>query len=147
FFWHDSPNDEAAFAGIERGLQAAGVHAHWTIRRAGGDRSAAAEQLAEIAAAEPRLVFALGPEAALLARGAIRQTPIVFTAVTHPIESGLAKSWDSAGGNVCGNSNWIEPEKVLGTFRLAVPGLSLLGVVRSTRSGEVAAAEMRQMQR
>jgi putative ABC transport system substrate-binding protein len=147
FFWHDVPNDEAAFAGIERGLRAAGIDAAFTVKRASADRALAKQQLAEIGSARPRLVFALGTQSALLAREHLRDTAIVFTAVTHPIEAGLAKSWDSAGANMCGNSNWISSDKVLKTFQLVVPGLARLGVLRSTRTGEVSAAEMRQMQR
>jgi hypothetical protein len=37
FFWQAAPNDEAAFAGIQRGLAAGGVECTWTVQRAGGD--------------------------------------------------------------------------------------------------------------
>ena len=147
FFWHDAPNDEAAFEGIDRGLRAGGVVPDWFVRRAGSDRARAAAQLAEIAAARPRLVFALGTQATLLAREHLRGVPVVFTAVTNPVESGIAAGWESAGEGLCGNSNWIAPEKIAEAFRLAVPGLSRLGIVRSTASGVVSAAELRQMQR
>lgn len=146
FFWHDAPNDEAAFNGIERGLQAGGVRYALTVRRAGADAALAVRQLAELAAAEPKLVFAMGTQAALLARDHIRACPIVFTAVTHPVESGVAESWESAGGNLCGNSNWIESKAMLHAFTVAVPRLRRLGVVRSSTSGVVSAAELRQMQ-
>jgi putative ABC transport system substrate-binding protein len=89
----------------------------------------------------------MGTQAALLARATITRVPVVFTGVTHPVESGLAASWDRAGGNLCGISDWIASEKVLHAFRLAVPHLRRLGAVRSTGSGEVSAAELRQMQR
>jgi putative ABC transport system substrate-binding protein len=147
FFWHDAPNDEAAFTGIERGLRAAGFECIWTVRRAGSDRERARQQLLEIAAARPRILFTLGTQATLLAKEHVKDVPIVFTAVTHPVESGVAESWQSAGGNVCGNSNWIGSEKVIDAFRLAVPRLRHLGMIRSTASGEVSAAELRQMRR
>ncbi len=147
FFWHDAPNDEAAFEGIERGLRAAGITAEWMVRRAGSDPEIAVRQLGEIGSAAPRLVFAMGTQAALLAREHLRGVPIVFTAVTNPVESGVAASWTSAGPSLCGTSNWIAPERVLQSFLLAVPTLTRLGILRSTTSGVVSAAELRQMQR
>ncbi|MEZ5965086.1 MAG: ABC transporter substrate-binding protein [Planctomycetota bacterium] len=147
FFWHDAPNDEAAYDGIERGLRAGGVSCTLTVRRAESDQARAAEQLTRLAASHPRLVFAMGTQAALLARQYIHDCPIVFTAVTHPVEAGVAESWQSAGANVCGNSNWIESETMLSAFRVCVPRLARLGVLRSSVSGVVSAAELRQMQR
>jgi len=148
FFWHDAPNDEAAFDGIERGLQAGRVRYTLTVRRAHADEVRGAQQLQEIAAMQPRLVFAMGTKAAQLARDYVHDCPVVFTAVTNPVESGIAQSWSRAGGNLCGNSNWIESEKMLAAFEMAVPALARLGVVRSsTPSAVVSAAELRAMQR
>lgn len=147
FFWHDAPNDEAAFDGIERGLQAGRVPYTLVVRRADSNAERGAQQLAEIESARPRLLFAMGTQAALLARQYVRTCPIVFTAVTHPVEAGVADSWQSAGADICGNSNWIESEKMLAAFRVAVPQLARLGIVRSSVSGVVSAAELRQMQR
>lgn len=147
FFWHDAPNDEAAFEGVDRGLRAGGIVPAWFVRRAGSDRARATDQLAEIAAARPRLVFAMGTQATLLAREHLQGVAVVFTAVTNPVESGIAAGWESAGQGLCGNSNWIAPEKVAEAFGLAVPGLARLGIVRSTAAGVVSGAELRQMQR
>lgn len=144
FFWHDAPNDEAAFEGIEQGLVAGRVPHSFRVWRADSDEATAKRQLAEIAASDAKLVFAMGTKAARLARAAIGDRPIVFTAVTHPVESGVAESWERAGGNVCGNSNWIESAKMLQAFRVAVPGLTRLGIVRSAKN-PVSTAELRQM--
>ncbi len=147
FYWHDAPNDDAAFDGVQRGLAAAGYHCEFVVRRAGSDREVGLRQLDELTATSPRLLFALGTQAALLARERVRDVPVVFTAVTNPVESGLAPSWAGTGANLCGNSNWIDSEKVLAAFRLAVPKLKHLGVLRSTAASVVSAAELRQMQR
>lgn len=147
FYWHDAPNDDAAFDGVQRGLAAAGYVCDFVVRRAGSDRELGLRQLDELVAAAPRLLFALGTQAALLARERVRTVPVVFTAVTNPVESGLAPNWEGTGANLCGNSNWIDSEKVLAAFRLAVPKLKHLGVLRSTAASVVSAAELRQMQR
>jgi putative ABC transport system substrate-binding protein len=69
----------------------------------------------------------------------------VFTAVTNPVESGVVPSWKGSGRNLAGNSNWIPPETLLHVFRLTVPDLKRIGIMRSTVSGEVSDAELRDM--
>jgi len=87
----------------------------------------------------------MGTEAALIAAKEVTDIPIVFTAVTNPVESGIVSSWKGSGVNIAGNSNWIQPETVLNLFRLAAPDLKRLGILRSTKTGVVSAAELRGM--
>lgn len=141
-FWHASPNDEAALEGIRAGLSEQEQPHELIVRQADSDRSKAARILSDFREQNVDLVFALGTEAALLARQHVRDIPVVFTAVTHPVESGVVPSWEGSENNLCGNSNWIGPDTVLRVFRLAVPGLSRLGILRSTESGVVSAAEL-----
>jgi putative ABC transport system substrate-binding protein len=141
FFWHDSPNDTATFAGIRSGLVAAGLPHTFVERQAGGDRTRADTALAELRRLRCDLVFAMGTQAALLARDGLTDVPVVFAAVSDPVASGLVADWQATGTHLCGTSNWIPPQNVLDVFRLAVPGLRRLGVLRSQPSGLVSAAE------
>ena len=129
FFWHDSPADEAALLGFREGLRAARLPWAVEVSRAGGDPVVAAERLAAIRAAAPDLVLALGTRAALLAREAIPDRPICFTAVTNPVASGVASGWEGSGGRLAGNSNWLPARELLRTFRAAVPRMARLGVL------------------
>jgi putative ABC transport system substrate-binding protein len=70
---------------------------------------------------------------------------VIFTAVTNPVESQVVGSWQGSGRNIAGNSNWIPSETVLHVFRLAVPKLKKLGVLRSRDTGVVSGAELRSM--
>ncbi|MEW6742356.1 MAG: ABC transporter substrate-binding protein [Planctomycetota bacterium] len=144
-FWHDSPNDRVTLAGIQQALEEAAVPHELLIRQANSSEAAVREILQEFRELPVDLVFAMGTQAALLAAPQVQACPLVFTAVTNPVESGVVPSWGGSGTNVAGNSNWIGPETVLHVFRLAVPRLHRLGMLRSTSTGVVSAAELRGM--
>jgi putative ABC transport system substrate-binding protein len=141
FLWHDSPNDRAALAGVRQGLRDAEVAATFELRLADSDPELAARQLAELDAG-CELVLSLGTRATLLAREHVRRRPIVFAAVTNPVTAGITEDWRGAGAGSCGASNWIAPQNVLEVFRLAVPDLRALGMLRSRKSGVVSQAEL-----
>ena len=65
----------------------------------------------------------------MLAIDEVSNIPIVFTAVTNPVSSGIADSWKSSGRNVTGSSNWIKLEDKLATFKNCVPYLKTLGII------------------
>ncbi len=154
-FWHDSPNDEVALDGI-RAAFAETRHAHELIvRNADSDSDKAASILDEFLGegdatdtpATVDLVFAMGTRATLLAAERIDEIPIVFTAVTNPVQSRIVPSWKGSGRNLAGNSNWIDSETLLRVFGQAVPGLARVGILRSSVSGEVSAAELQAMRK
>jgi putative ABC transport system substrate-binding protein len=144
-FWHASPNDEAALRGIEKALAEIGRTDELTIVHADSDPERGRAELRRLRDEGVDLVFALGTEAALLARDEINDLPVVFTAVTNPVESGVVPDWSGSRSNLAGNSNWIDSPTVLRVFQKAVPGLHKLGILRSTQSGVVSAAELRAM--
>ena len=146
FFWHDSPNDRATFEGIRRGFADAGARCDFVVREADSDADRAAVALRELREGGCELVFAMGTQAALLAERAITDRPVVFAAVSNPVASGVVPSWESSGrDNVCGATNWIAPQNVLEVFRLAVPGIARLGMLRSADAGVVSQAELATM--
>lgn len=145
FLWHDSPNDLTTLVGIRRGFELAGVGADFVEHQCGSDPERAEKALAALRGGCD-LVFALGTQSALLAKNALAGVPVVFAAVSDPVASGVVAGWDGSGTNLCGASNWIAPAAVLDTFRLAVPNLARLGIVRSQTSGVVSAAEFATIQ-
>lgn len=146
FFWHDSPNDLTTYAGIQQGLRQAGLPHTFLEHRADSDPQKAKAAFAALQQARCDLVFAMGTQSALLARDALQDVPVVFAAVSDPVASKVVPGWSGSGTNVCGGSNWIPPQNVLDVFRLAVPGLTRLGMLRSEASGVVSAAEAATMQ-
>jgi putative ABC transport system substrate-binding protein len=143
FSWHDSPNDRTTLAGIRAGLEAARLRCEFVERSADSDRERGLKMLDELAGCE--LVFAMGTQAALLAKERIHDRPVVFAAVSDPVASGVVGSWEASASNLAGSSNWIAPESILRTFQRAVPGLEKLGMLRSRDAGVVSAAELRNL--
>jgi putative tryptophan/tyrosine transport system substrate-binding protein len=145
-FWHESPNDQATLQGFREGLDAAGRRYRLIVRRADSDPECARAHLAEFGQKHVDLVVALGTEATRLA--ALHRppgVPVVFTAVTDPVNSGIVPDWKGSGSFLAGNSNHIDPHRVLDVFRTALPGLRTLGVLHS-KDNPVSRAEIQGVQ-
>lgn len=145
-FWHSSPNDEVAFLGVKSGFALAGISVEFERVDAGEDADKARRALGDWRDREFDLVYAMGTSAALRARETLTKLPVVFTAVTNPVGSGVVPSWNGSGSNLCGNSNWIPTPEVLTVFRKAVPDLARLGVVL-TRDNPVSIEEVAEAKR
>jgi len=143
-FWHDAPNDRVALEGFRAGLDLRTESYELDIVNVHSDEEVARQRLRAWADEPVDLVLALGTRAAQLARRHSGPVPVVFTAVTNPVLTGVADGWDGSGADVAGNSNWIPAATVLRTFRRAVPGMRRLGVIAS-RDNPVSAAEIEEM--
>ncbi len=143
FFWHESPLDEMAFEGIREGFRLSGVEHVFEVRQAYGDEQKAAEIIADLAAAKPDLIYAMGTGATRRLMKVVTDTPIVFTAVTNPVQSGITPDWRSSGRNIAGNSNWIPTGEILEEFTEVVRGLKRLGVMYDPDNA-VSAMEIRE---
>lgn len=144
-FWHDSPNDRAAYEGLCEGLKATGQSYRLVERQADSSREKAAVHLRAFEARAVDLVVALGTEATRIAAATLKHTPLVFTAVTDPVSSRIVPSWKGSGSFLAGNSNHIDAGRVLTDFKRSLPGLTTLGVLH-TRGNPVSAAEIRGME-
>lgn len=145
FLWHDSPNDLATLEGIREAMQQSGVPHTFVEQRADSDAERAKTALQALRTARCDLVFALGTQAALLAKDTIVDVSVVFAAVSDPVATGIVPDWNGSGNNLCGCSNWIAPANVLDVFARAAPHLRRLGVLRSKTSGVVSTAEIASM--
>ena len=145
-FWHDSPNDREAFAGVRDGFSLAGLDPIFEVVEARGDDAAAKAALGDFQARSVDLVYAMGTGSALRARDAVTKTPVVFTAVTDPVGSGVVASLDGSGRNLCGNGSGVDPAAALVLFRAALPGLTVLAVVHDP-ANPVSRSEVESMRR
>ncbi|MHC4821660.1 MAG: ABC transporter substrate-binding protein [Planctomycetota bacterium] len=128
-FWHDSPNDREAFEGVRDGFSLAERDPVFEVVEAEGDDEAARKALRDFEKRGLDLVYALGTGAALRARDELKNTPVVFTAVTDPVGSGVVKTLEGSGDRLCGTASGVAADDVLRVFRLALPELSSLGVL------------------
>ena len=128
-FWHDSPNDREAFEGVRDGFALAKMEPIFEVVESRGDDGAARAALRDFDARNLDLVYAMGTGAALRAKEEVKRLPVVFTAVTDPVGSGVLPSKEGSGGRLCGNASGVAPADVLAVFRRALPGLRTLAVV------------------
>ncbi len=128
-FWHDSPNDREAFEGVRDGFSLAHMDPIFEVVEARGDDGAARTALHDFESRGMDLVYAMGTGSALRAGAVVKKTPVVFTAVTDPVGSGVLASADGSSSNLCGSSSGVDPAAALDVFRTALPRLAVLAVV------------------
>jgi len=101
------------------------------FRNAEGKRERFPMLAAELVALKVDVIVATGTPAALAAKQATATIPIVFLAVSDPVESGLVTSLGRPGSNVTGLSN-VAPQLVgkgLELLKQTVPGVSRVAVL------------------
>jgi phosphate transport system substrate-binding protein len=127
--WHESPHDEKTLEGFITGMQLSGIPHTIELKRAYGDEDQTKIFLRNWKEKKYDLIFTIGTKGTIWAMEETKDIPIVFSAVTDPVASGIAKSWQSSGANVTGSSNWIVFKDKFKIFQEAVPGLKKLGVI------------------
>ena len=87
-----------------------------------------------LTAAKPRLIVAIGPLAAQVARENLRDVPMIFVMVSNPPKHGLQ------GSNLAGVSLDIPVQTQLARYKALVPTLKMLGVIYDpTKTGAMVA--------
>ena len=87
-----------------------GENVEYILRNAEGDMSTAASIAEYFVAEKVDLIFSIATPTTQACVAAVEGTdiPIVFAAVTDPVEAGLVESWEKPGGNVTGASDWAD---------------------------------------
>ena len=75
------------------------------------------------------LILALGTPAAQAAQRATSKIPIVFGAITDPVEIGLVKTMEHPGGNITGSCDKWPYEKQFEMIKSLLPRVSDIGIV------------------
>ncbi|MDO5715544.1 MAG: ABC transporter substrate-binding protein [Tissierellia bacterium] len=81
---------------------------------------------------EVDLIYAIATPAAQGAKNIITDIPIVFSAVTNPVDSELVASNEEPGGNITGVSDYYSSQAQLESFLEFFPQVKKLGVLYST---------------
>ena len=85
----------------------------YTITNAKGSKAKATEAAQKFSEAKMDLIIAMGTSAAIIAAKVIKNTPIVFSTVYNPVESGIAKNLKSSGNNTTGVTTWFPLSKMI----------------------------------
>jgi len=75
------------------------------------------------------LIVAIATPSALAAAGETSNIPVLFSACTDPIGSGLVKSLENPGGNVTGTSDAVSAEKIMELAKRITPGIKKIGAL------------------
>jgi len=89
-----------------------GENVEYILRNAAGDLSAVATISDYFVSENVDLIFSIATDCTQSAAAAVEGTdiPVVFAAVTDPVEIGVAESWEVPGGQVTGASDWADVE-------------------------------------
>lgn len=129
---------DAAAEGFKAALKDAGVEVTYDEQNANGEQGTAVTIAQKFAQDNLDLVLAIATPAAQASAQAITDIPVLFTAVTDPVEAGIVADWDAPGANVTGVSDLNPVKEQLQLMLDIVPDAKTVGVVYS--SGEVNSA-------
>lgn len=128
----EHPALDAARRGFEDGLKELGIEADIEYQNAQGDIPTSLSIAQKFVKDGVDLIFAIATSAAQSAKQATDEIPIVFSAVTDPVEAELVKSMDSPGENVTGTSDESPMDKQLKLFKEIDSSIKRVGIVFNT---------------
>lgn len=75
------------------------------------------------------LVVAIATPSAMAAAGVMTDIPVLFSACTDPVGSGLVTSLEKPGGNVTGTSDAVSASKIMELAKRITPGIKTIGAL------------------
>ena len=130
------PALDLAKDGFIEGLKEKGFEEGKNIKidyqNAQGD-SPTSQTIAQKFASEKKdLILAIATTSVQAAYNATKEIPIVFTAVTDPVEAGIAKGWKSSENNITGVSDMVPVDKQLELLLSLKKDIKTLGFIYNT---------------
>lgn len=129
----EHPALDSARDGILKALNQAGYkqgdNLKWQYQSAQGNTGTAAQIARKFIGDKADVLVGIAtPTAQALAAGT-KQIPIVFTAVTDPVQAQLTPSWEASGTNVTGVSDVLELDKQIDLIKEIIPDAKKVGIV------------------
>lgn len=112
-----------------------GENAEFDLQNAQGDQSTLTNIANTFASSDYDGFLAIATPTAQSLANVITDRPIVFAAVTDPVEAGLVSSWEEPDANITGVSDLNPMKEQLELIKEALPEVATVGIVYS--SGEV----------
>lgn len=129
------PALDSATEGFKEAFDEAGVNVEWDEQNANGEQGTALTIAQQMASADLDLALAVATPAAQAMAQNIADIPLLFTAVTDPVEAELVDSLEKPGANVTGTSDAAPMDQQLELLTQIVPDARTVGIVYA--SGEV----------
>ena len=128
----EHPALDDARRGFEDGLEELGVDAEIVYQNAQGDIPNTVSISQKFVQDEVDLIYAIATPAAQSAKQATTEIPILFSAVTDPVQSEIVTDWENVGGNVTGTSDKAPIEAQLKMFKQLDPSIKTIGIIYNT---------------
>ena len=106
-----------------------GKNLKWQYQSAQGNTGTAAQIARKFIGDQPDANDAIAPPSAQAAVAGTKRIPIVFSAVTDPVEGQLPPSWEASGTNVTGVSDALVLSKQMELVKQIVPEAKRIGMV------------------
>lgn len=129
------PALDSATEGFKAAFEDAGIEVDWDEQNANGEQATALTIAQQLASSKPDLVLSVATPAAQATTQSITDIPVLFTAVTDPVEAQLVDSLDAPGGNATGTSDITPIEDQFDLITDLVPDAKKIGIIYS--SGEI----------
>ncbi|SET23093.1 ABC transporter substrate-binding protein [Thorsellia anophelis] len=101
----------------------------WEFQSAQNNTSTATQIARNFIGNEPNAIVAIGTPSAQAVAAATKEVPLIFLAVTDPVEAQLVPSWEPSGTNITGVSDALELEKQVELIKKVVPNAKNIGIV------------------
>lgn len=128
----EHPALDDAREGFIRELEDLGIEAEIKYMNAQGDIPNSISIAEKFAKDKVDLIYAIGTPAAQSTKQVTKDIPILFSAVTDPVASGLVDSWDKVGGNVTGSSDRADILEQLKLFKAINKDVKTIGIIYNT---------------
>lgn len=136
----EHPALDAALKGFQDYMKENGINVDYTVHNAQANMATAGQIGSQIMGEKPDLILAIATPSAQTCAQALKKaphmknTPMLFSAITDPILAGLVKDLESPGGNITGVSDMLPLDQHMEMVKKFIPNLKLLGVIYN--SGE-----------
>ena len=123
------PALDADQKGFEQALKEAGIEAKYDYQNAQGDMANAQAIARKFKGDDLDLIHCIATPTSQAIVKVITKTPVVYSSVTDPVDAGLVKTMDAAGGNVTGVSDAWPYERQVKLHHEMVPSAKKWGTI------------------
>lgn len=127
------PSLDAAAEGFKQALADAGVKATYDEKDAQGDPGTQTAIAGTFASSDLDLILAISTPTAQAVAQAIQDKPILFTAVTDPVDAKLVASNEAPGANVTGTTDLNPVAEQIALIKTLRPDAKSVGIIWSTK--------------
>ena len=128
----EHPALDDARKGFEDGLKELGINVKIDYQNAQGDIPATISMAQKMVNDEVDLIYAIATPAAQSAKQVAKDIPVLFSAVTDPVEAEIVADWNKVGGNVTGTSDMAPTAEQLQMFKELDPSIETIGILYNT---------------